>query len=74
LGAAAAPLLARVSSGNTNEVRGINRVVYDVSSKPLPNRRLEFEPPFFFVRMQSNLPKPRLPIASKLGLSGILYA
>lgn len=30
--------------------------------------------PFFFVRMQSNLPKPRLPIASKLGLSGILYA
>jgi GMP synthase (glutamine-hydrolysing) len=27
-------LLARVSSRITNEVRGINRVVYDVSSKP----------------------------------------
>jgi len=28
------PLIARVSSRITNEVRGINRVVYDVSSKP----------------------------------------
>ena len=28
------PLLARVSSRIINEVRGINRVVYDVSSKP----------------------------------------
>jgi GMP synthase (glutamine-hydrolysing) len=28
------PLLARVSTRITNEVRGINRVVYDVSSKP----------------------------------------
>jgi len=27
-------LLARVSSRIINEVRGINRVVYDVSSKP----------------------------------------
>ena len=27
-------LLARVSSRIVNEVRGINRVVYDVSSKP----------------------------------------
>jgi GMP synthase (glutamine-hydrolysing) len=27
-------LLARISSRITNEVRGINRVVYDVSSKP----------------------------------------
>jgi GMP synthase (glutamine-hydrolysing) len=27
-------LIARVSSRITNEVRGINRVVYDVSSKP----------------------------------------
>lgn len=27
-------LLARVSSRITNEVRGINRVVYDVTSKP----------------------------------------
>jgi GMP synthase (glutamine-hydrolysing) len=27
-------LLARLSSRITNEVRGINRVVYDVSSKP----------------------------------------
>ena len=28
------PLIARISSRITNEVRGINRVVYDVSSKP----------------------------------------
>jgi GMP synthase (glutamine-hydrolysing) len=28
------PLLARVSSRVVNEVRGINRVVYDVTSKP----------------------------------------
>jgi GMP synthase (glutamine-hydrolysing) len=28
------PLLARISNRITNEVRGINRVVYDVSSKP----------------------------------------
>jgi GMP synthase (glutamine-hydrolysing) len=28
------PLLAKVSSRIINEVRGINRVVYDVSSKP----------------------------------------
>ncbi len=27
-------LLAKISSRITNEVRGINRVVYDVSSKP----------------------------------------
>jgi GMP synthase (glutamine-hydrolysing) len=27
-------LLSRISSRITNEVRGINRVVYDVSSKP----------------------------------------
>ena len=27
-------LLARISSGIVNEVRGINRVVYDISSKP----------------------------------------
>jgi GMP synthase (glutamine-hydrolysing) len=27
-------LLARVSSRVVNEVRGVNRVVYDVSSKP----------------------------------------
>ena len=27
-------LLARVSNRITNEVRGINRVVYDISSKP----------------------------------------
>jgi GMP synthase (glutamine-hydrolysing) len=27
-------VLARISSRITNEVRGINRVVYDVSSKP----------------------------------------
>jgi GMP synthase (glutamine-hydrolysing) len=27
-------LLARISNRITNEVRGINRVVYDVSSKP----------------------------------------
>jgi GMP synthase (glutamine-hydrolysing) len=27
-------LLARVSSRLTNEVRGVNRVVYDISSKP----------------------------------------
>jgi GMP synthase (glutamine-hydrolysing) len=28
------PLLKRVSSRITNEVPGINRVVYDISSKP----------------------------------------
>jgi GMP synthase (glutamine-hydrolysing) len=28
------PLLARISNRIVNEVRGINRVVYDVSSKP----------------------------------------
>jgi GMP synthase (glutamine-hydrolysing) len=28
------PLIARISSRITNEVRGVNRVVYDVSSKP----------------------------------------
>jgi GMP synthase (glutamine-hydrolysing) len=27
-------VVARISSRITNEVRGINRVVYDVSSKP----------------------------------------
>jgi GMP synthase (glutamine-hydrolysing) len=27
-------LLARVSSRLTNEVRGVNRVVYDITSKP----------------------------------------
>jgi GMP synthase (glutamine-hydrolysing) len=27
-------LLARISNRITNEVRGINRVVYDISSKP----------------------------------------
>jgi GMP synthase (glutamine-hydrolysing) len=27
-------LIARISNRITNEVRGINRVVYDVSSKP----------------------------------------
>ncbi|RPH32605.1 GMP synthase (glutamine-hydrolyzing), partial [bacterium] len=27
-------VLARISSRITNEVRGINRVVYDISSKP----------------------------------------
>jgi GMP synthase (glutamine-hydrolysing) len=29
-----APLLARASNRIINEVRGVNRVVYDVSSKP----------------------------------------
>ena len=29
-----ADLLARISNRITNEVRGINRVVYDISSKP----------------------------------------
>jgi GMP synthase (glutamine-hydrolysing) len=27
-------VLARISSRITNEVRGINRIVYDISSKP----------------------------------------
>ena len=27
-------LLARVSTGIINEVKGVNRVVYDISSKP----------------------------------------
>jgi GMP synthase (glutamine-hydrolysing) len=27
-------VMARISSRITNEVRGINRVVYDISSKP----------------------------------------
>ncbi|HTO71279.1 MAG TPA: hypothetical protein VMR31_15560, partial [Myxococcota bacterium] len=27
-------LLARISGRITNEVRGVNRVVYDISSKP----------------------------------------
>ena len=33
-GAAAPDLLASISSRIVNEVRGINRVVYDISSKP----------------------------------------
>jgi GMP synthase (glutamine-hydrolysing) len=28
------PVLARISSRITNEVEGVNRVVYDISSKP----------------------------------------
>jgi GMP synthase (glutamine-hydrolysing) len=28
------PVLERISTRITNEVRGINRVVYDISSKP----------------------------------------
>lgn len=28
------PLLTRISSRITNEVRGVNRVVYDITAKP----------------------------------------